>query len=60
MSEVKPYEVVIGEIQTELDREYAEYQRLYRKIYSEEDLNAKLIYKHKTDMLKDFLKRIKI
>ena len=54
----KPYEIAICEIQTEIDREYAEYQRLYRKNYMEEDEDAKIIYQHKNDLLKTILKRI--
>ena len=60
MSEIKYYEIVIGEMQSELDREYSEYQNLHRKFYLEEDLNAKLIYRLKTDMFKALLKRIEI
>lgn len=60
MSETKSYEIVIGEIQSELDRDHAEYQQLHRKIYFEEDQNAKLIYKQKTDLLKTLLKRIEL
>ncbi|MFA5048422.1 MAG: hypothetical protein WC516_05375 [Patescibacteria group bacterium] len=56
----KSYEVVIGEIQTGLDKDYSDYQRLHKKFYLEEDLNVKLIYRHKTDMLKDILKRIEL
>lgn len=56
----KPYEIAIMEIQSELDRDYAEYQRLYKKIYLEEDSNARLIYRQKTDMLKSLLKKIEL
>lgn len=54
----KPHEIVIGEMQSELDRDHSEYQRLHKKFYLEEDLNAKLIYRQKTDLLKALLKRI--
>ena len=56
----KPYEIIIVELQSELDRDYAEYQRLHKKFYLEEDSNAKLIYRLKTDMLKLLLKKIEL
>lgn len=52
------YEIVIGEIQSELDREYADYQRLYRKFYLEEDPTAKIMHRQKIDLLKLILRRI--
>lgn len=56
--ENKLYEIVIGEIQSEIDKDHSEYQLLHRKIYFEEDQIAKTIYKQKTDLLKTLLKRI--
>lgn len=52
------YEIVIGEIQSELDREYSDYQRLHRKFYLEEDTSAQIIHKQKTDLLKLILRRL--
>lgn len=52
----KIIEIIVG-LQKEIDEEYAEYQRLHKEIYFKEDLDAKLIYKHKTELLKVLYRR---
>lgn len=54
----KSYEKAYAELLKELDAEHAEYQRLHRRFYMEEDENAKLIYKQRVDEIKRFLKLI--
>jgi len=54
----KSYEIAVAELLKELDDEHAEYQRLHRRFYMEEDENAKLIYKQRADEIKRLLKRI--
>lgn len=55
----KAYEEVIARKLLELDREHAEYQRLHRRFYREEDNNAKLIHELLVDTYESILKEIK-
>ena len=52
------YEEVISEILVEADREYAEYQRLFKKFHGEVDMEAKRIYDMKVSLCEEFRKRI--
>jgi hypothetical protein len=54
----KSYEKAVAELLKELDDEHAEYQRLHRRFYMEDDENAKLIYRQRADEIKRLLKRI--
>ena len=54
----KPHEIAIAELLKELDNDHAEYQRLHRKFYLEEDKKAKLIYVHLSNLLKRVIERI--
>jgi hypothetical protein len=54
----KAHDEVISEILVELDKEYAEYQRLFKKFHGEVDMEAKRIYDMKVSLCEEFRKRI--
>jgi len=48
----------ISEMLVEMDKEHAEYQRLYRKIYAKVDIEAKRIYDIKVSLCHELRRRI--